>query len=124
MHRRVDVAKGPFVGGQLAAGMQIALMEHQQQLLLGKFAIDQRHRNAMESQVPGSVPGVLPLVWHGDNVGVVQMRPLVVAPTQPLGRRRRPCRIAFEPPIHFVGIELLTPQESAQRLAHDVAGVA
>jgi hypothetical protein len=77
----------------------------------------------MKGQIPGSVPGVLPFVRHGDDVGIVQMRPLVVAAIQSLRRWGWLRGIPFEPPAHIVVIELLAPQQPGQGLAHDVAGI-
>ena len=51
MHRRVDVAEGPFIGRQLPVGMHVPLAQHQQQLLLGEIRIDQRP--AARSGTPG-----------------------------------------------------------------------
>ena len=115
MHRRVDVAEGPFVGGQLAIGMHVALMEHQQQLVLGKVTVDQRHRNAMKGQVPRGVPGVLPGIGHEDDIIVAQMPPSLIAAA--LGRRRWPGRITPQPCIYIIVVELLAPEQPGQRLS-------
>ena len=85
MHRRVDVAERPFVRRQLTVGMHVPLTRHQQQLLLGEVGIDQRQRDAVEGQVPGGIPWVLPFVRHGDHVGIVEMAPFRL---RPLSRSR------------------------------------
>jgi hypothetical protein len=35
MHRRVDIAEAPFIGGQLPVGMHVPLAQEQDELLLG-----------------------------------------------------------------------------------------
>ena len=46
---------------------------------LAKSRIDPRERDHVEGEVPGRVPGVLPLVRHRDDVAVVEVRPVAVA---------------------------------------------
>ena len=123
MHRRIHVAERPLVGRNLSVGMHVPLAQHQDELILGKIRIHQRQRNAVKRQVPCGVPGILPFVGHGDDVGVVQMRPLVIAAVAALRRRRRIARIAFEPLLHHVVIELLGPQHAGKALAHDILRV-
>ena len=71
--------KRPLVGGELPVRVHVPLAQQQHELLLGELGVDQRERHAVEREVPGRVPGVLPLVRHRDDVGVVEVRPLVVA---------------------------------------------
>ena len=83
-----------------------------------------RQRDAMKSQVPGGVPGILPFVGHGNDVGVVKMVPLVIATTAAarcggVG----PGRIAFEPALTIVVVKLLAPEQSGERLAHDICAI-
>src|SRR6266700_724443 len=115
MHGRIDIAEGPFVGGQLAVGMHVPLVEQQEQLVLGEGGIDQGHRHAVEGQVPRGVPGVLPGVGHEDDIVVAQMPPAPVAAA--LGRWQRAGRVATQPFIHIVGVELLAPEQAGQRLS-------
>ena len=96
---RVDVAEGPFVGRQLAVGVHVPLTRHEHELFLGEVGIDERERNAVKREIPGRVPRIFPLVGHGDDVGVVEMAPLMVAPVEPFARRFRSRRIAFDPAI-------------------------
>ena len=79
VHRRIDIAKVPFVGGKLSAGVNIGDREHQVQLLLTKVFVYQCHGNDMKGQVPGRIPGVFPLVRHRDDVGVVHVLPMLIA---------------------------------------------
>ena len=76
---RVDVAEVPLVGRDLAVGVHVALAQHQLELLLGEVGVDERQRRAVEGEVPGGVPGVLPLVRHRDDVAVVHVVPVRVA---------------------------------------------
>ena len=107
VHRRVDVAERPLVGGDLAVRVHVPVARQQDELVLGELGIDQRERDAVEREVPGRVPGILPLVRHRDDVGVVEVAPVGVAPVLALGRRRRLVGIAVEPLGHVVVVELL-----------------
>ena len=97
VHRRVDVAERPLVRGQLAVRVHVPLAAQQDQLRLRELGVDVRERDAVEGEVPGRVPRVLPLVGHGDDVHVVQVRPLVVAAAPARVRRRRAGGVALEP---------------------------
>ena len=79
MDGRVHVAEVPLVGGDLAVRVQIVLAQHQVELLLAEVRVHQRERQDMEGEIPRRVPGILPLVRHGDDVGVVHVMPLLVA---------------------------------------------
>jgi hypothetical protein len=72
----------------------------------------------VEREVPGRVPGVLPLVGHGDDVLVVEVPPRVVAALPAGGRWRRLGGIALQPPPDVEVVELLAPQQSGKGLAH------
>ena len=119
VHRRIDVAERPLVGRQLAVGMHVPFAQQQDELLLGELGIDQRQRHAVEGQVPGGVPGILPLVRHGDDVGVVEVQSSRgCGPCSALGRRRRAAGIAVQPVAHVVMVELLRPEHAGEGLAH------
>ena len=75
MHRRINVSKSPFVGRQLPVWVHVPLAQHQRQLALGKIRIDDRKPNAMKCEIPGGEPWVLPLVWHGEHISVVEVGP-------------------------------------------------
>ena len=79
MHRRIDVAKIPLVGRDLAVGVHVMLAQHQLQLLLAEIRIHERQREHVEGKIPGRVPGILPLVRHGDHVAIEHVVPVVVA---------------------------------------------
>ena len=110
MHRRIHIAERPLVSGDLPVGMHVPLAQHEHQLLLGKFRIHHRQRHAVKRQIPCRIPGILPLVGHGDDVGVVQMRPLMIAPLQTRIWRLRSARIAFQPALDFQVVILLRPE--------------
>ena len=86
--------------------------------LLGELGIDQRERDAVERQIPRRVPRVFPLVGHRDDVGVVQLHPVVSFVPLPLARRRRAGGVAVEPVADDVVVELLRPEQARKRLAH------
>ena len=123
MHGRIHISKRPFVGGNLAVWVHVPLTEHQDQLLLGKGRIHQRQRNAVKCEIPCGIPGILPLVRHGDDVGVVKMGPIRVASMEPFSGRFGPSRVALQPPIDVVMVELLAPEEAGKRLPLDAACV-
>ena len=77
----------------------------------------------MKTQVPGRVPGVFPLVGHGDYVGVVEVDPIVVPTVTTLGRRRWLRRVSLQPLADVVTVELLAPDHSGQRLTLHGPGI-
>ena len=79
VNRRVDVAEGPFVRGQLAVGVHVPFAQKEDELIFGKIRIDECQGNAVKRQVPCRVPRILPLIRHGHNVVVVEIRPILVA---------------------------------------------
>ncbi len=52
VHWRVDIAKGPFVGGKLAVRMHEPLATKKDELGLGELRVDARERHAVECQIP------------------------------------------------------------------------
>ena len=118
-HRRVDIAKGPLVGRDLPIRVLEPLAPQQDQLLLGKLGIELRQRDAVERQIPGREPGVLPLVGHRDDVGGVEVLPGAVAPALAAGWRRWLGRVAAQPLRDIVGVELLRPEHTGEGLALD-----
>ena len=90
--------------------MHVPLAGQERELLFGKIRIDQGQRDTVKGQVPSGVPGVLPLVGHGDNVGVVEVSPFAVAAGLMTLWRCRFAGIAFEPGAEIVIIKLLGPE--------------
>ena len=123
VHRRVDVAEVPLVGRDLAVGVHVALAQHQLQLLLAEIGIDERQGEDVEGEVPGRVPGILPLVRHRDHVAVVHVVPVVVARGGLARRLERVGAALLQPLVHVVVVELLAPEHARQGLPHDVGRV-
>jgi len=66
--------------------VHVPLAQQQDDLALGPLGIDEGNRQGMEGQVPGRIPGVLPLVGHRQHVQVVEVAPIgVAAPLARLG---------------------------------------
>ena len=118
LDRRVDVAEVPLVGGQGPVGMLEPLPAQQDQLVLGEGRVDVGQRHAVEGQVPGREPRVLPLVGHRHDVEGVEVAPAGVAtrtaarPAAGLGG------VAVEPAGDVVVVELLAPEHPGERLPH------
>ena len=117
VHGRIHIRKIPLVGGQFAVRVHVPFAQKKNQLVFRVVGIDQRHGHAVEAEIPRGVPGILPLVRHGDHVRVVQVRPVVISPKAParIGLRLR--RIAVEPALHVVVVALLAPEQARQRPA-------
>ncbi len=117
VHRGVHVAEVPLIGGHLPIGVAVQAAEHEQELLLGEVEVDQRQRQRVERQVPRRVPGVLPLVGHGDDVAVQHVEPLGVPDRARLAARERMCVVLLQPPVQVEVVELLRPEHAGERLA-------
>ena len=124
MHRRIDVAERPFIGGDLAVGVHVPLARQQQELFLRELRIDDGQRQCVEGEIPSGVPGILPLVRHGNDVGVVQVRPLAVAAALAFRRRWNLPRIAVDPLRNVEIEELLAPDHAGKGLALYELGVS
>ena len=118
-YRWIDVTEIPLVGGDLTVGMHVASEEQQLDLVLGEVHIDERKWTAVERQVPGREPRVLPLVRHRDHVAGEHVEPGHVA-----HGIRRGARIPgvdpmlAQPAMHVVLVVLLAPEQACQSLAH------
>ena len=117
VHRRIHVAEVPLVGGNLPARVDVEAAQHQQQLLLGEIEIHQRQGDRVERQVPGRVPRILPLVRHGDHVGVQHVEPLRVPHVAAGGLEQRMTPVLAQPELQIEVVVLLAPQHARQRLA-------
>ncbi len=117
--RRVDVAEVPLVRGQCTVGVHVPLAAHEQQLVLGVAGIDVCEHHRVEGEIPRREPGVLPGVRHRDHVVGVHLLPGVVAPF--LRRWRRGlARIAGQPALDVVAVELLGPDHPGERRTHSL----
>ena len=122
MHRRIDVAEIPFVGGNLAGRMEVEALQQQIELLLREVDIDDGERDGLEGEIPGGEPGIFPLVGHRDDVLVQHVRPVAVSHR----RRARFARIdamLLQPFPDIEEIVLLGPQHPGQGLPHHVRRV-
>ena len=97
MDGRVHGAEVPLVRGELAVGMHVPLAPELDELALGEARIDQGRGDAMEGQVPGGEPRVLPIVGHRQDIGAVEQTPVAVAAVPSLGRRWRLGGVAVQP---------------------------
>ena len=69
--RRVDVAEGELVGRQLPVGVHVPLAQEAGRAAPWRNAGSISANGIMwKAEVPGGVPGVLPLVGHRDHVAV------------------------------------------------------
>jgi hypothetical protein len=109
VYRRIDIAECPLVRRQLPVRVHVPLARHEQQLFLSELGIDESQSDTVKCQIPGRVPRIFPLVRHRYDIRVVQMAPFVVAAVQTLFWRLRTGRIAFEPAIKIVIVNLFAP---------------
>src|ERR1044072_9592041 len=73
----------------------------------------------MKRKIPRRVPRILPLGGHGNDIGVVEMFPLVIAAAHTLCRRLRCGRITTQPLLYDIVIELFGPEHTGECLTHD-----
>ena len=64
VHGWVDVAEVPLVGGDLSSRVEIDLVGHEPELVLGEVEVDGGQDHAVEGQIPGREPRILPCVGH------------------------------------------------------------
>ncbi len=121
MHGRIHVAQLPLVGGNLAVRVHVPLAQQQDELVLRELRIDERERDAVESEIPGRVPGVFPLVGHREDFAIVEMPPLVIPARPALARRRGLSDVSAEPSLDVVPVVLLAPEQPRDGLAEDPA---
>ncbi len=79
MHGRIDISQRPFISGNLPVGMHVPFAQHEDELVLGETGIDKRERETMKGQIPGRIPGVLPFIRHGNDICIVEMRPVAIS---------------------------------------------
>src|SRR5205814_6562149 len=109
-HRRIYIAKVPFVGGKLAVRMLIPLANHNIELTFGKMRVDQSQWNAMKSQVPRGVPWKFPTIGHRHDALVIKMLPIEITTAPARLWWRGISRITREPFLHDIVVELLSPE--------------
>src|SRR5258708_40251597 len=69
------------------------------------------------------MPRILPLVWNGKHVSVVQVSPLMIASLPSLLGWARVVRVAPRPILDDIVIELLRPKHSGQARAHGILSI-
>src|SRR5262245_27235736 len=79
MDGRINIAKIPLVRRNLAVGMEVEIAKHKELLLFGEIEIHQRQGNRVKGEIPSCIPGIFPLVGHGNNVAVKHVEPIRVA---------------------------------------------
>ena len=120
--RGVHVAEVPLIGGELAAGVEVVPAEHQLHLLLGEVGVHDRDRQRVEGEIPGRVPGVLPLVRHRDDVVVDHVEPLAV-PERAAPVVEGVGAVLLQPRVGVEVIILLRPEHAGDGLAHHAGGI-
>ncbi len=123
MHRRIDVAEIPFIGGNLSGRMEVEALQQEIELLLGEVDIDDRERDGLKGEIPGGEPGIFPLVRHRDDMLVDHVRPVAVSHRR-CARFPRIDAMFLEPFRDIEEIVLLAPQHPGQGLPHHVRGVS
>src|SRR5215213_395723 len=102
MYRWIHIAERPLVRGKLTVRVHVPLAQHQDELRFCELGINKRQWHAVKCKIPRRVPGILPLVGHRYDVGVVKMFPLVITSLHTflrwLGRRR----ITIEPLLDYI----------------------
>ena len=119
VHRRVGVAERPLVCRERTVGVLEPLAAQHQQLVLGERRVDVGQGDRVEGQVPGGEPRVLPRIRHGQDVAGVHVEPAGVAAAPSLRWWRRLGRVAVQPALHVVPVELLAPDHPGEGLTGD-----
>src|SRR6266567_5449087 len=83
-----------------------------------------RERYAVEGEIPGRIPRVFPLVGHRDDVRVVEMCPVAIAPVAAPRGRGWLCRIPCQPFGNVEVEKLLAPDHSGECLPLDGARIS
>jgi hypothetical protein len=117
--RGIHVREVPLIRGDLTVRVHVARAQQQLDLFLGEIDVDERQRRAVERQVPGREPRVLPLVGHRDDVAGHHVEPRHVA--HRAGRTPGVPgvhAVLAQPTVHVVLVVLLAPEHAGQRLPH------
>lgn len=139
VNRRVDITEIPFVSvkGQsaltpspsghsrrkLAIRMAIPLAGEKIELLFGKVRIDHGEGDAVKASIPRSKEGVLPRIWHRQDVIAVKVLPRRVANALPTWGWWRLARVTVRPLLPDEEIVLLAPHHACECLSLDVTEV-
>jgi hypothetical protein len=101
--------------------MHVPFAQEEQQLVFCEFAVDAGHGQHVEREVPCGVPGVLPLIGHGDHVAVEERGPVEVADRLARVGGRRLVRVAGEPVFDDEMVKLLAAEQTGARLSRNAA---
>src|SRR6201987_484632 len=85
MYRRGYIAQVPLLGWGFALWGGVKVPQHEQELVFGKIEVHQRERNGVKGQVPRRIPGIFPLVGHGNDVVVQHVEPVGVTDSSSAG---------------------------------------
>jgi hypothetical protein len=91
----------------LSIGVHIPFAGEQVELGFGEVRVDHGERDAVKGQIPPSIPGIFPLVGHGEYIEVIEVFPAEVTPIPAVGWRRRCCWVTIKPLLHIVIKQLL-----------------
>ena len=73
----------------------------------------------MKCQIPCGIPWIFPLVWHRDDIKVLQVCPTVVSSFFPFLWRLVASRISLQPAANIVIVKLFGPEQSCISLTLD-----
>ena len=116
MHRWVDIAEVPLIGWNLPIRVQVPTAQHQAELLLGETWIDKDKRACVKGEIPGRVPRIFPFVWHGDDITVAHVMPLLIPKTRFLMGTQGINAPLLQPGRNVIVVELFGPQHPSHRL--------
>src|SRR5206468_9602460 len=72
--------------------------------------------DAVEGEVPGGEPRILPFVRHGQDAHRVEVAPVGVADLPARGRGRPLRVVALQPEVHVKDVDLLGPEKVGEGL--------
>src|SRR5262245_52644992 len=75
----------------------------------------------MESEIPGGIPRVLPLVGHGDHIAVEHVEPLRIAHVAANGLEQWMTLVLAQPALQVEVVVLLAPEHSRECLSVDAS---
>jgi hypothetical protein len=93
--------------------------QHQQELILGEVKINECKSDCVKRQIPGGVPGVLPLIGHRDDVAIKHVEPLGIANLALQVAEERMTVVFLKPQVNVKVVKLLRPKHPSQRLPVD-----
>ncbi len=89
--------------------------------LFGEVGIDRGEGDHVEGGVPGGEPGIFPFVGHREDVAGEEVLPVGVAAVEALRAAAAGRRVALQPVLDDVVVELLGPEQAGIALAEDQA---